>query len=110
MNTGQPISPPPAPNCSEKVFQAAVIALAEREGWEPYHTFNSKRSHPGWPDLVLVKPPVLILAELKTDTGRTTAEQDRWLELLRGVPGVRVRLWPSLWLAIVSELEGEVRA
>ena len=53
----------------------------------------------------LANEPVLILAELKTDAGATTAEQDRWLSLLRAVPGVRVRLWrPALWPAVVAEL------
>jgi hypothetical protein len=93
------------PNPTEKRFQAAVAALARRNGWEPYHTHNSKRSDPGWPDLALCRPPVLLLVELKTNTGRLSKRQRFWLDLLRRVPGVRVRLWrPSLWAAIVAEL------
>ena len=59
------------------------------------------------PTLVLCKPPVLIIAELKTDNSTITDDQADWLTDLRQVPGVRVRLWrPSLWSAIVAELTG----
>lgn len=95
----------PPPGASEKAFQAAVIQLAEANGWRVYHTHNSKRSAAGWPDLALVRNGVLILSELKTDTGKVSPDQEKWLTLLRAVPGVRVRLWrPSLWAAIVAEL------
>jgi hypothetical protein len=99
---------PPPPGCSEKRFQRAVVALAERAGWECYHTFNSKRSQAGWPDLALVRGAVLILAELKTARGALSAPQRKWLAPLRAVPGVRVRLWrPTLWPAIAGELTAE---
>ena len=98
-------APPPPAGCSEARFQAAVVALAERSGWAWFHVYNSRRCPPGFPDLVLVRPPVLILAELKTDTGRVTRPQADWLELLGRVPGVRVRLWrPALWAAVAAEL------
>lgn len=95
----------PPPNASEKVFQAAVIRLAQAHGWRCYHTFDSRRSHAGWPDLTLVRNGVLVVAELKRDKGHVSAEQAEWLELLRAVPGVRVRLWrPAGWSEIVAEL------
>ena len=90
---------------SEREFQQKVIGLAERHGWRVYHTFDSRRSAPGWPDLSIARPGQLILAELKTDAGKLRPEQAEWLELLRTVEGIRVRLWrPSLWPAIVAEL------
>ncbi|HEY1186328.1 MAG TPA: VRR-NUC domain-containing protein [Gemmata sp.] len=89
----------------EREFQRAVVELAERHGWKCYHTHDSRRSAKGWPDLALCRTGALILAELKTDTGRITTEQTEWLDLLRTVPGLRVRLWrPSLWAAVVAEL------
>lgn len=90
---------------SEKQFQAHVIALAESHGWRTFHVYDSRRSAAGWPDLAICRAGVLILAELKTDVGRLTAAQTEWLDLLRTVPGLRVRLWrPSLWAAIRAEL------
>ena len=38
---------------TEKAFQTAVVELAELCGWKVYHTYDSRRSAPGFPDLVL---------------------------------------------------------
>lgn len=54
------------------------IALAL--GWRGYHTHRSQHSPAGFPDLCLVKGGRLVFAELKTERGKTTAEQDGWLE------------------------------
>lgn len=70
---------------SERDFQAQVVQLAQLHGWLAYHTFDSRRSAAGFPDLVLVRGPELIFAELKTDHGTVRAEQDRWLASLEGV-------------------------
>lgn len=58
-----------------------------RPAWRRYHTRNAKGSDPGFPDLVLVRPPRLIFAELKTDSPRAkvTADQRAWLDDLAGV-------------------------
>jgi hypothetical protein len=82
----------------EKAFQAQVVQLARLWGWCVYHTYRSTRSPPGFPDLVLVRPPRLVFAELKSARGRLTPEQGRWLELLRGCPGVESYVWrPDDW-------------
>jgi len=58
-----------------------------------FHPFDSRRSTPGWPDIVLVRPPSVIFAELKTATGRLTPAQRTWLDALDGCPGVEAYLW-----------------
>lgn len=78
---------------NEKDFMAQVIALSKLFSWESYHTQFSIRSARGWPDLSLCRPPRLILAELKSDAGKLTAAQERWLDLLGQCPGVEVYLW-----------------
>ena len=65
---------------SEKEWQSTVLDLATLGGWRSYHTFDSRRSAPGFPDLTLVRPPELVFAELKAEKGRTTPEQEAWLE------------------------------
>ena len=83
---------------SERDFQAQVVQLAKLTGWRVYHTYDSRRSNPGFPDLVLVRAPRVILAELKRERGRVTAAQREWGETLRACPGVEYYLWrPSDW-------------
>lgn len=74
---------------SEASFQRQVIQLATAYGYRCYHTHDSRRSQPGFPDLVLVRRKArgrsgrVIFAELKTDKGRMRPAQQEWLyELL----------------------------
>jgi hypothetical protein len=81
------------PPVTEREFQRQVLDLAGIFGWTTYHPMLSKWSERGWPDLALVRPPRLVFAELKRENGKTTEHQDRWLGLLRAVPGIEVHLW-----------------
>lgn len=71
-----------AQSMSEKQFQEHVVALAHRLGWLVYHTFDSRRSAPGFPDLVLVRERTLF-RELKSATGVVSPQQKVWLQALR---------------------------
>jgi hypothetical protein len=82
-----------APAITEKDWMGQVLELASILGWECYHPWLSIHSPRGWPDLALCRPPRLILAELKSEKGKTTPAQDRWLDLLRACPGVETYLW-----------------
>lgn len=88
-----------AKNMPEKVFQATIIGAAMRQGWLVYHTFDSRRSQPGFPDLVLVHPEAgkCLFRELKTQTGKTTPKQDEWLTALTHA-GLDAAVWrPADW-------------
>jgi hypothetical protein len=71
----------------EHVFQQQVEALAKFYGWLVYHTHRSDRSAPGFPDVVAVRGPELIFAELKTRTGRVSPQQQTWIDALGTVAG-----------------------
>ena len=102
-----------APMQTEQQFQDAVVELAELNGWLCYHTYDSRRSDPGFPDMVMVRGAVVIFAELKTERGRVSRPQREWLDALKSVERqafedksegfeeyrvVRVYLWrPSDW-------------
>ena len=74
----------------EKDVQQTVVDAARLLGWRCYHTFDSRRSTPGFPDLCLVKMNRLMFIEIKNENGKLTEEQLGWLEALRLVPGVDV--------------------
>jgi len=67
----------------EAHLQTAVIDMCRLFGVAWYHTFNSRRSVAGWPDLALCGSRRLIFRELKTDTGRVSPEQQTWGLMLR---------------------------
>lgn len=87
---------------SERDFQDRVIAEAQLRGWLCAH-FRPARTATGWRtavqgdvgfvDTVLVRPPRVIFAELKTEKGRTSPEQLTWLEGLKGCDGVETYLF-----------------
>jgi hypothetical protein len=76
----------------EGVLLSRVRQVAQLRQWLGYHTHRSDRSDAGFPDLVLVRDERVIYAELKTERGRVTPEQRRWLDTLAGA-GVEVYLW-----------------
>ena len=90
---------------SEGAFQQAIIDTARDRGWLVYHTYNSKRSEPGFPDLSLVKNGQIIMAEVKRQDGKLSPSQEKWLEALTECPGVEVHVWrPSDWDRIKQRL------
>ena len=89
----------------EKDFMDKLLDAAVPAGWMVYHTYDSRRSTAGFPDLVLVKPPVVVFAELKTEKGRPSQAQDEWLEKLGLCTDLSVHLWrPSDWDEIEERL------
>lgn len=70
---------------TEKQLLAAVRALAEGLSWRTYHTHRSQHSPAGFPDLCLVRRGRLVFAELKTELGKTSPDQDVWLASLAAV-------------------------
>lgn len=88
----------------EQEFQVFVINLARQLGWYVYHTHDSRGSEAGFPDLTLVRDQVLLFAELKRESGRVTAAQQRVHRLFEGA-GHPVLVWrPSDWPAVVETL------
>ena len=89
---------------TERQFMQMVIDLARLQHWLPYHTHDSRRSDPGFPDVVMVRGERLIFAELKAEKGRVSAAQTFWLDALRAT-GAEVYVWrPSDWETIVVTL------
>lgn len=99
---------------TEKQFQSNVLAVAKPLGWMAYHTFDSRRSAAGFPDLVLVHPGQrrILFWELKTEKGRVAPAQKLWISALSalGIVGIDARIMrPSDWVdgTIENELRGK---
>lgn len=97
---------------TESQLLAAVRQLAELTSWLCYHTHDSRRSEPGFPDLVLcsTRQRRVLFVELKSETGTVTGEQDTWLIALDAC-GFEVAVWRPADLddAIPAVLAGRRR-
>ena len=106
------------PSISEGEFQEMVMDLAKARKWRVAHIHDSRRqvktkdgyrlvgdqAVAGFPDLVLVRPPRLIFAELKRNNGKVTGVQREWLTDLRG-SSAEVYLWqPKDWDDVIKVL------
>ena len=74
---------------TEKQLLAKVRDAAALGGWLCYHTHDSRRSEPGFPDLVLVRDADMIAVEMKSATGRVSEHQSKWVKALSMVGHVR---------------------
>lgn len=106
---------------SEARFLREVIALAKANGWRTAHFLPStnRRGHwrtavqgdgRGFPDLVMLRGSVLVVAELKVKDGRLSEHQKAWMSALLSLPAVsHVKVWyPDDWSEIERVLTGEV--
>jgi hypothetical protein len=100
----------------EKDFQTAVIQAATLKGWRVAHFGNTvklvrknggvatipDKGAAGFPDLVMVRRDRIIFVELKLDKGRTSVNQNLWLDDLREA-GQTTFVWrPADWDFILA--------
>ncbi len=64
---------------TEAQLQEMIIARAKALGWLVYHTYDSRRSAPGFPDLVLCRSGQVLFIEVKSEKGKLSKAQDKWL-------------------------------
>ena len=86
---------------SEKDWQGQVLDLARRTDWLTYHTFDARRSEPGFPDLIVVRGAQLLALELKTEKGIVSDDQEKWIARLGQVKYVHAAVarphdWPDI--------------
>lgn len=94
----------PAAAVTEKAFMQRVVGLARACGWMVYHTFDSRRSPSGFPDLVLCRGGRVVAMELKAAHGRPTAAQLAWLEAFRAGGCEAYLFRPGDWAQVVEVL------
>jgi len=96
-----------ATNEPEKDFQKWLIGELNRTGWtvcefrkarirkggvDVYRTPFGAQGN-GFPDLVAVRPPRVLIIENKSDAGAASPEQINWLMLFARCPGVESKCW-----------------
>lgn len=91
---------------SEREFSEHVRrTLRALQNVEAYHSYDSRRSEPGYPDWTVLAGERGFAIELKTETGRVTPDQRRWLAAF-----AQVRRWDALvvrpqdWPAVRQEI------
>jgi hypothetical protein len=111
------------PRLKENEWQRQVIQFARLHGWRVAH-FRSvcvarkdgsthwqtpvEADSEGFPDLLLCKAGKIIVAELKRDDGRVSAEQLEWLRTFE-LAGVAAYTWrPRDWSEVQAVLSGQV--
>lgn len=102
---------------TEREYQKQIVELARMSGWVVFHHHDSRRQvapgvfvgdkdAKGFPDLILLRPPQVLVIEVKRELGKTTPEQDEWLQRWSecGVPTfvARPSTWPEVERAIRS--------
>ena len=82
---------------TEKDLLEQCRAAAKTLGLLCYHTHDSRRSEPGFPDLVIAGRRGVLIRELKTERGRVTLAQFTWLDALI-TAGVDADVWRPMSL------------
>jgi len=79
---------------TERDLREQVRDLCKLFGWKMYFSWTSIHSPRGFPDLVLANPEQkrVIFAELKSDKGTVTPQQQEWLDTLEAC-GQEVYVW-----------------
>jgi len=77
---------------TEKDLLEQCRAATKTLGLLCYHTYSSRRSEPGFPDLVIVGRHGLLIRELKQQRGKVTPAQSIWLNALDDA-GVNADVW-----------------
>lgn len=91
----------------EQEWQETVIAGAQLLGWRCYHTFDSRHSVPGYPDLTLFHPVHGVLfVELKAPNGRLTEAQRDWGRTITEAGYCWMVAYPDDWDELQDRLRG----
>jgi len=77
---------------SEDELQGTVRDMGKLRRWYAYHTYNSRKSEPGFPDLVMVRDGRLLFLELKRQNGKVSPAQADVLRKLQQVPCAEVHI------------------
>ena len=67
----------------EATLQREVMKTLAMWEWRSYHSWSSRHSSAGFPDIVAVRGLRVIFAELKKEDGELSTAQEEWIGALR---------------------------
>lgn len=82
---------------NETQLRENIRDAAVKLGWLVYFTWNSLHSPKGFPDMVMVRDGELIFAELKSDKGKLTPDQELWKGALEIVESMNFHVAYFIW-------------
>lgn len=99
---------PPSENANETEIRRDIEALFRECGWLVSHIWNRPAkgkfvtpAAKGFPDLVCLRPPSMVVLEVKSLSGKASPEQKMWINAFDQVPGCEAYVvhpghWPQL--------------
>ena len=96
---------------TEKQLQANVMDALHKFGWITYHTYDSRKSTAGFPDIIAIRRERGMAIELKRQNHKTSSkrmtEQLAWLAAF-DLAGFESAMWKPLhWFS--GEIQGTLR-
>lgn len=83
---------------TEKQWQSCIMSALRAHGFLAYHTYDSRRSQPGFPDIIALRGWRILAIELKAEKGRLTPAQREWLAAFEATDHAEAYCWrPSDW-------------
>ena len=96
---------PKRPHMREDQFQEKILELCKWLRLRTYHTYDSRRSNAGFPDLVIVGKHGAVFAELKSTSGKVSLAQQEWYDELI-MAGQQAYIWrPEDWPQVEKVLK-----
>lgn len=85
-----------------------VLSTAVLHGWAVHEEYDATRVNSGWPTLVLLRGPRMVVAKIKAEKGEVTRAQQQWLDQFAEVAAtsdgaICVHLWRPADEASVRE-------
>jgi VRR-NUC domain len=101
----------PLEDILERDWQRDVRKMLTGLGWRLYHTYDSRKSDTGFPDLVAVSPSRrrIVYLELKREKTKLTGDQARWILDLLAAGGEVYVARPRNLQALTRVLSGAAK-
>lgn len=91
----------------EAEFQQQILSLARTLGWRCYHTWDSRHSEGGFPDIIAIRGPTLLALEIKEAGAKEPPPaQVAWIGAFKQVRYVFADfVYPKHWEGLADTLQ-----